>query len=141
MPGVIVPCPACAAKNRVDPGRLAVAVCGKCQSRLMDGQPLNLTAASFDRQVLESGLPTVVDFWAPWCGPCKIMAPAFAQAAARLPQVRFAKVDTQAEQTLGARFGIQSIPTMAIFRQGQEIARQSGAMPADSIVDWIRRHL
>jgi thioredoxin 2 len=92
--------------------------------------------------VEKDDLPLVVDFWAPWCGPCQSMAPAFAQAAALLaPQVRLAKLNTEENQELAARLGIRSIPTLVLFRHGREEARISGAMPAEAIVDWVRRHL
>lgn len=95
--------------------------------------------ASFDGDILKSNVPVLVDFWAPWCGPCRTMAPAFAQAAKQLePEFRLAKVNTEDEQQLAARFGIRSIPTVALFRNGREVARQAGAMDAGSLMRWAR---
>ena len=101
---------------------------------------MELTTATFDAHVARNDIPVVVDFWAEWCGPCKMMAPQFVRAAAELePAVRFAKVDTESEPALAARYGIRSIPTMAVFHGGREVARQSGAMSAADIVRWVRQ--
>lgn len=142
-PSMLVPCPHCGAMNRVPPARLPEAPqCGRCRQMLFTGAPLALAAATFDQHALRSGLPLLVDFWAPWCGPCLSMAPAFAAAAKTLePQLRLAKVDTEAEGALGARYGIRSIPTLILFAGGREIARQSGAMGAEQIVHWARAQL
>jgi thioredoxin 2 len=140
---LLVACPHCHALNRVPPARLAEApTCGKCHRALFDGHPMALDTAHFDVHAGRGGLPLLVDFWAPWCGPCRTMAPEFEKAAAQLqPGVRLAKVDTEAEPALGQRFGIRSIPTLALFVGGQELARQPGAMSATDIVRWTRQHL
>ena len=137
---LIVVCPHCHSPNRVPQERLAEGgTCGRCKGSLFAGEPVELDASSFDKHIGRSELPIVVDFWAPWCGPCRQMAPAFAQAARELePRYRLAKVNTEAEQGLAARFNIRSIPTLAVFRGGQEVARQAGAMDAASLKRWIQ---
>lgn len=136
-------CPNCAAINRVAAQRLAEAPrCGRCHQDLFTATPVALTAATFDNHAVRSSLPLLVDFWAPWCGPCQSMAPQFAAAAKQLePDVRLAKVDTEAEPALGARFAIRSIPTLLLIQSGKEVARQSGAMGAEQIVQWARMQL
>jgi thioredoxin 2 len=133
-------CPHCDAINRIPAARLGDNPnCGKCRQALFAGQPTNLTSANFGKHITNSDVPVVVDFWAPWCGPCQTMAPAFAQAAQQLePDYRLAKVDTEAEQVLGAQYGIRSIPTIAIFKNGKEIARQAGAMSVEDIKRWVQ---
>ena len=132
-------CPACNATNRIPADKLGAAPkCGKCRKPLFAKQPLELTTANFQSHINRNDIPVVIDFWAPWCGPCKMMAPAFKEAAAQLePGVRLAKVNTEAQQALGAQFGIRSIPTMILFRDGKEVARQSGAMMANDITRWV----
>jgi thioredoxin 2 len=139
---LIVVCPHCNAANRLPADRLADGgTCGKCKARLFAGEPVELGADNFDTHAGRSDIPLLVDFWAPWCGPCRSMAPAFAQAAQQLePEFRLAKVNTEEEQQLAARFGIRSIPTLALFRNGREIARQAGAMDAASLMRWARSH-
>jgi len=135
-------CPHCDAVNRIPAARLAEGPkCGKCHQALFTAHPIELTTANFQKHIGRGDIPVLVDFWAPWCGPCQMMAPQFVQAAAELePHVRLAKVNTEAEQGLGAQFGIRSIPTLALFKAGRELARQPGAMGAADIVRWTRTH-
>jgi len=135
-------CPHCHTTNRVRADQLGSAPdCGQCKKPLFTGQPVDLDEAAFDKHLLRSQIPLLVDFWAPWCGPCRQMAPGYVQAAAQLePHIRVAKVDTEAHQALGARFQIRSIPTLALFVNGRELARQAGAMGAADIVRWVQQH-
>jgi thioredoxin 2 len=139
----IIACPNDNVLNRVPPEKLADGPkCGKCGQALFSSRPIDLDAASFERHAVKSDLPLVIDFWAAWCGPCRVMGPNFEAAAAKLePRVRMAKLDTEAQPALAARYAISGIPAMILIHNGREIARTSGAMPTSAIVQWVEETL
>lgn len=138
----LIVCPHCRAINRVQSGREKDATCGKCASKVFEPVALELVGSTFDRHIAKSDLPVLVDFYSPTCGPCLMMGPQFAEAAKTLhPRVRLAKIDTTADQAIAARYNVMAVPTLILFKGGREIARQPGAMSAQDIASWVKRHV
>lgn len=140
---LVIACPTDASLNRVPRAKLdQKPKCGRCHNPLFQGKAVELNAANFDSHTLKSDVPIVIDFWAEWCGPCRMMTPNFEMAVPRLePRVRLGKLDTEAQPAIAQRYGIRSIPSMVMIRKGREVARTSGAMPTSAIVDWVEQAL
>lgn len=139
----LIVCSHCASVNRIAETRPASsAKCGKCGRKIFEAHPQDVDSATFKRHLARTSLPVLVDVWAPWCGPCRMMAPAYQEAAGQLePFVVLVKLNSDKEQALSAELGIRGIPTMILFQHGQEIGRTSGAMSAGQIVQWVRGRL
>ncbi len=140
MSALIVPCAHCAGLNRIPAERLAEGPrCGRCKSNVLTGTPFDVNQASFANQV-KGDLPLLIDVWASWCGPCRSFAPTFAQAASQLQgRCRLAKLDSEANPQLSTQLGIRSIPSLILFRNGREVARQSGALPLPQLLAWLKQ--
>ena len=139
---MIIVCSSCGAKNRVPEEKLSTQLsCGKCHQSLLSQQPIELNEQNFSNFISNTDLPVLIDLWAEWCGPCKMMAPHFAQVATQNPYVLFAKIDTEANPRLSAAFNVRSIPTLVLMNKTTEIARVSGALRAPELQQWLEQHL
>lgn len=138
----LIVCPHCSSTNRVAADKpLGEGKCGRCREPLFDGQPANVDAAAFDKQITRSDVPVVVDFWADWCGPCHMMAPSFEAAARALePRMRFLKLDTEAHPQVSARYEIRGIPNLIVFRHGKIVAQRAGATDARTLTGWLEQY-
>ena len=140
---MIIMCPQCSGLNRIADDKLTEApTCGKCKGELFTAKPIEMSGEQFLRAMQKTDQPLIVDFWAPWCGPCKSFAPVFSQAAAQLePRARFIKINTEVEQQIAAQFNIRSIPTLAVFKAGKEVTRMSGAMDLGGFTNWVNQNI
>lgn len=139
---MILVCPSCSAKNRVPEDKLAEnPACGQCHQALLPAEPIELNEQNFSQFITNSDLPVFIDLWADWCGPCKMMAPHFAQVAKNNPQVIFAKINTETSPRLSAAFNVRSIPTLVLMNKTDEVARISGALRSSELQQWLDQHL
>ena len=138
-----VVCPHCKSVNNIPQKEsYKKANCGKCRNSLLETKPVELTGSNFDEVIVNSDIPVIVDFWAPWCGPCKMMGPNFEKSAIKFPlKMLFVKVNTENEQNLGARFGIRSIPTLIIFKNSKEVHRVTGALDESSLNNLVKQFI